>query len=89
MSTLSVEQSASLVNILGCICLGLSLFSLLGVFFGNSLIDSLKLDKRLPSLKKFLSLRMKFQRYYLILDFSIIAVVMLIMFSINILVLIG
>lgn len=85
MTTLSFEQSVSIVNILGCMIILISLISLVSIFFGNSLIDSLKLEERFPRLKNFIALRLKFQRYYLILDVTIIIGILLGMIFVNIL----
>jgi hypothetical protein len=85
MGSLTFEQNVSLVNISGCIIIGISMFSIVIILLGNKAIDILKLDQHFPKLKKFIELRLKFQKYYLILDFSIITVILIIMVCINIL----
>jgi hypothetical protein len=72
MSTLSVEENLAITNILGCFVIAITLFSIINIFFGNEIIKSLKLDERFPKIKKFIELRLKFQRYYLFINTLII-----------------
>ena len=65
LSTLSVEQIAAIVNILGYIIIISSIISIAGVLYGEFLIRYFKLEERFPKLAGFISSRRKFQRAYL------------------------
>lgn len=84
--TLTFEQGIGLTNILGCIIIGFSTVSIVMIFFGNSIIEYLKLEERYPRLKRLISLRLKFQKYYLMVDFLLIIAVLLAMIYINLLI---
>ena len=88
MNSLPLEQYAAFLTLLGCIIIFISLASIIAVLLGNSIIEFLKLGERYPRLKKYIDLRLKLRRYYLILDFSIITFVLLGMVFVNIVVLV-
>jgi len=77
MYSLPIEQHVAMTTILGCFIICLSLMSILSVLFGNFIVDYFKIDERYPRLKKYFDLRLKLQRFYLILDFSIIIFVLI------------
>lgn len=85
LSTLTFEQTVAVLHIFGFITIIISLISLFTVFYGNLLIDYLKLEQRFPRIAKFIQLRRKFQMYYSLLDFTLILIVISIMFYIDIL----
>lgn len=51
-----------------------SLISIVFIFFGDYWINRLNLEVRFPKLAKIIALRRKFQKYYLILNISYIAI---------------
>jgi hypothetical protein len=54
-----------------------SLISIIFIFYGDYLIKKYKIEVNYPKLAKIISLRRKFQKYYLIVDFLIIISVIL------------
>lgn len=86
LSSLTFEQTVAIVNISGCIAIIISLISLIIIFYGNILIDSLQLEKRYPRIARFIQWRRKFQMYYSIIDFIIIFSVSAIIIYINLLI---
>lgn len=85
LSTLTFEQTVAILHIFGFIVIIISLISLFTVFYGNLLIDYFKLEQRFARLARFIQLRRKFQMYYSLLDFTLILIVISIMFYINML----
>lgn len=62
-------------------------FNILSAILGNEIINYFKLEERFPKLAGILKLRLKFQRYYLILNFSLIFIFCIASILINLLVL--
>ena len=85
LSTLTFEQTVAITHIFGFIVIILSLISLFSVFYGNLLIDYFKLEEKLPRIAKIIQLRRKFQMFYSVLDFTLIFIVISIMFYIDLL----
>ena len=85
LSTLSFEQTVAIFHIFGYIIIIISLISLFTVFYGNKLIDYYQLEQKFPKIARFIQLRRKFQMFYSLLDFSIILIVISIMFYIDLL----
>lgn len=52
--------------------------SILSIIYGNYLIDRFNIEGKYPRIYKLLSLRIKYQRYYILLNLSIIAIAALI-----------
>ena len=73
---MSYEESFAFVHLTGCLVILISLISLISVFYGNFLIDYLKIAERYPRFKKYIDLRLKFQHYFLWIDFFIILIVL-------------
>jgi hypothetical protein len=57
-----------------------SAISIIFVFFGEYLIQRYEIEKKYPKLAKFIQLRRKFQKYYLILNILYILLIALILF---------
>lgn len=55
------------------------------IFYGNKFLDYFQLEKRLPKIAKLIILRRKFQQFYLLTNILLISVVLLIMFTLNLL----
>jgi len=86
-NNMSNEQIGAFSNLLFCQVILASLISIIFVFFGEYLISRFKLETRYPRLAKFIQLRRKFQRYYLILNIFYIVVVVLIQIYVDIIIL--
>ena len=65
LDTLTLHQEGALFNIFVLLVILVTIFSLLGVFFGNDIIKLFDLENKFPRLSTFFKLRAKFQRYYL------------------------
>lgn len=61
---------------------------MLTVVLGNEIINFFKIEEKFPKLIGVLRLRMKFQKYYLILNFSLIFILAMASILIDLLVLI-
>ena len=68
LDSISILQESSLFHILLFIVLIVTVFNILSVLFGNEIIQFFNLEERFTRLGIFFRLRMKFQRYYLILN---------------------
>ena len=62
-------------------------FNVLSAVLGNEIINYFKLEENFPKLAAFLRLRLKFQKYYLTLSFSLIFLLIFASIQINLLVL--
>ena len=83
--TLGFNELIAFVSILGCLIIFISLLSIFFVIYSDYLIDKFKIIERFPRLKKIILLRKTFQRFYLILDFSLIIFTLLCVIYIHIL----
>ena len=82
LSLSTVEHIAAL-NILGCLIIFFSIISIYAILFSNFLIDYLKIIDRYPILKRFMDLRLKFQRFYLLTNLTYIIIILCGMLYIN------
>ena len=87
LDTLTLLEESAVIHLIMFSLIILVLFSIVGIFIGNELINYLDLEKKYPSLSKLLKLRAKFQRYYLFWDIFTIFIVCLIGLGLNTLVL--
>jgi hypothetical protein len=55
------------------------------MYFGDYLIEKFNISTKYPRIHKYIQLRRKFQRYYLILDLTIIFIMLIILALLNIL----
>lgn len=83
LNVITYEQNIAIINILGIILIMLSLISIIFIFYGNILLDYLKLEERYPRIAKLIILRRKFQQFYLLINILIISVVSIIIFAMN------
>lgn len=83
--TISPQENLALVNLSGILFIMLTLFSIIMIFYGNKFLDYFQLEKRLPKIAKLIILRRKFQQFYLLTNILLISVVLLIMFTLNLL----
>jgi len=86
MSTLSTEQLGALAHILAGIFILFCIFSIVSVFYGDKLIVYFNIEKRLPSLARFIQIRRKLQHYYFLLNIILIVVTILYVIYVNLIV---
>lgn len=88
IDTLSQTQKGALIHLSMSITILLCLFSLIGVFYGEQLINYFNLEQRYPKLAGIIKLRRKFQQYYFLWNSLIIIVLLLVVISLNVYILI-
>lgn len=66
LDSLSLLEESAVFHILIFLVLSVVILNILGVLFGNKIINYFNLEKRYPSFAIFFNLRQKFQNYYLI-----------------------
>ena len=77
ISSLTPLEALSVLHICGSIVILFSLFFILMIFYGELLIQNFSLEDKYPKLAKFIKLRRNFQQYYLILEFLVILVIII------------
>nr|WVH38149.1 hypothetical protein [Poriella subacida] len=82
-STLPVDNSLLIFNILASLLILTLLISTLIIFYSNYLIAYFKIGERYPKLKIFLEYRIKFQRFYLFYNIAISAFFLLFIIFLN------
>jgi hypothetical protein len=87
LNSLSLLELSALYHLIVLMLICLISFNILSAVLGNEIIKYLNLEEKFPKLAVFLRLRLKFQRYYLILSFSLIFFICIASILINILVL--
>jgi hypothetical protein len=87
INSLDAVQNLAVMHISGSIVILLSLYSIICIFFGNSLIDYFDLENknRFPKIAKFIKLRRTFQKYYLMINIGLISIILFIILYINLL----
>lgn len=86
LDSLTLLQELSLLHVLMFCVLIITVIYILSVLFGNEIIRFFGLEKRFPKLSTFFSLRVIFQRYYLMWNVLILIVFSLFCIAINILI---
>ena len=83
LSSLTLVQHFSLVNILiGTLVLN-SLTTIIFIFYSDFLIKFFNLEQKFPSLSKFIKIRKKFQQFYFLLNILIIIIAIGFMIFVN------
>ena len=85
-NTLGFSELIAAVNLFGCLTITLSLISILIILYSENLINKFNLINRYPKLQEIIKLRVTFKRYYMILDFTLIFIVLFTMIVLNLLV---
>lgn len=80
---LSLLQESSLVHICIFVVIILTLINIIIALFGNELIKIFNLEAKYPSLAIFFKLRIKFQRYYLIMSFLALIIICIVGISLD------
>ena len=87
LSSITFEQNIALINLFVVGLIMLTLISLIFIFYGNYLLDYLKLEERYPKIVNIIKLRYKYQQFYLFINFIIITAVSVIMVVMNLIML--
>ena len=87
LNSLGLLETSALYHIIALALICLISFNILSAVLGNEIIKYFNLEERYPKLASFFKLRLKFQRYYLILNFSLIFIICIVSILIDILVL--
>ena len=88
LNSLNLIEISALYHIVVLSVIILLLINILSAVLGNEIIKFLKIEESFPKLTGFLRLRLKFQKYYLTLNFSLIFLLVIASISIDLLVLI-
>lgn len=83
IASFSLIQKLTIINMLTGVLILNSLFTIIVIFYGESLINYLKLETKLPRLAKFIKYRTKLQQYYFLLNILIILCAIVIMIYAN------
>jgi hypothetical protein len=87
LNSLNLLELSALYHILVLVVIAILSFNVLSAVLGNEIIKYFKLEESFPKLAAFLRLRLKFQKYYLTLSFSLIFLLIFASIQINLLVL--
>jgi hypothetical protein len=87
LNSLNLIELSALYHIIVLALIAILSINVLSAVLGNEIINYFKLEENFPKLAAFLRLRLKFQRYYLILNFSLIFLLIFATIQINLLVL--
>jgi hypothetical protein len=72
LNSLSLLELSALYHIIVLVVIAILSINMLSAVLGNEIIKYFKLEESFPKLAVFLRLRLKFQKYYLTLSFSLI-----------------
>lgn len=84
LSNISVEQLGCLSNIIGFSIIFMALNSIIIIYFGNNIINSLNLESKYPKLAKFIQIRRKILDKYIKFHIVYIYVTSIVFICINI-----
>ena len=87
LNSLGLLELSALYHLIVSTLICIISFNILSAVLGNEIIKYFNLEERFPKLAFFLRLRLKFQKYYLTLNFSLIFVLCIASILINIVVL--
>ncbi len=83
-SNLNYFQNIAIAHLSAIVFIFLSVISLVSIYFGDYLLNKYNIKSKYPRIHKFIQLRRKFQRFYLILDLTIIFIMLIILAISNI-----
>lgn len=89
LASLSVTEICLVVNIFSCVFIITCIISILFAVFGNYLIDRFSLEQKFPKLSKIIQLRVKLQRYYVIINTLLILLALISLILVNIITLLN
>jgi len=83
LASLSIMEICLVVNIFSCVFIITCIISILFAVFGNYLIDRFSLEQKFPKLSSIIQLRVKLQRYYIIINSVLIILALLSLILVN------
>lgn len=83
LASLSIMEICLVVNIFSCVFIITCIISILFAVFGNYLIDRFALEQKFPKLSRIIQLRVKLQRYYVIINSVLIILALLSLILVN------
>lgn len=89
LASLSIMEICLVVNIFSCVFIITCIISILFAVFGNYLIDRFSLEQKYPKLSKIIQLRVKLQRYYVIINTLLIILALFSLILVNIITLLN
>jgi len=87
LNSLNLLELSALYHIIVLVVIAILSFNVLSAVLGYEIIKYFKLEESFPKLAAFLRLRLKFQKYYITLSFSLIFLLIFASIQINLLVL--
>lgn len=84
LATLSTEQLGCISNLMGLVKIFGGMLSITTILFSQYFIDSFKLEERFPKQAKFLKLRQTIDKYYLIFNFVLIYLILILYVALNV-----
>jgi hypothetical protein len=84
INSLNVFQTLALSHLFAIILILILLIDLMSIYFSDYLLERFNIKDKYPKIYKFIQLRRKFQRFYLILDLTIIFIILIILSILNI-----
>ena len=87
LNHMTLLEESAFFHIFIYLVLLLIIFNILTSLFGNEIIKYFDLENKFPSTARFLNLRYKFQRYYLLWNISLMFILCILAICINLLVL--
>lgn len=88
LNSLNLLELSALLHLIVLSLICLITINIISAVLGNEIINFFKLEKKFPKLSSFLKIRLKFQKYYLILNFSLLFIICIVTIVLDILVLI-
>lgn len=89
ISQLTFEQLNALALLCGAIFMLTLLTSIFMTLFGEFMLNKFQIESKFPRLERLIKIRRSFQRYFLILNISLIALTLLVIIYINVAILIS
>lgn len=84
LATLSTEQLGCISNLMGLVKIFGGMLSITTILFSQYFIDSFKLEERFPKLAKYLKFRQTIDKYYLIFNFVLIYLILILYVALNV-----
>src|ERR1700723_962776 len=83
LNTFNVVQKGSLGHLLAAIFILYCFTSILTIFYGETLIKYLEIEKRFPKIARFIEIRRKLQQYYFLLNTCLILSTLFLIIYVN------
>lgn len=86
IESLSQTQKGAVIHISFSVVILLCLFTLIGIFYGDLLIQYFKLETKFPRLARYLKIRRKFQQFYFAMNSLLIILILIFIIIFNVIV---